>query len=281
MIDEIERRLAEGLETGRFEGLLFHGSGEPWSGDPQVGGDGIFWTTTSAVIAQQYIPASGSASIVGKPRLSEVGHIWPENHSFWHDVARQMSGLACSDVQFDDRGQLSSWRYPEGWPTYEQCLAWLENEMGYAWEGEYDVVSIKMSSADGDGVVMPASWFREGTLLVTLADGLSLRDLRDGPEGDLMNLEYHNYEGFEAATRDGMDAVIINDFAQSDDGNIGHVSYGLTQNALAKLEWLTIPARRHVYSWNQTDDLTGDLRDWAAHRSQDVAHGLVSPRMAM
>ena len=272
MIEEIERRLADGVESGRFEGLLFHGSGEPWEGKPRPGGDGMFWTASSAVIAQQYIPASGSTSIVTKVQSWRTDdRVLPELHSFWVTAAMQMTGLECSDAEYDPYGQLVSWRYPEGWPTYGQCQAWLENELGYVWRRDHEPVEVKVLMSDGAETLMPSDWSKDGTLLVTLSDGLAFRDLRRGGEGDLMDLEYHDYEAFEAAEAAGVDGVVINDFAQSDEGNLGHVSYGLTSHALSKLEWVAIPAKRHVYDWKQKDDITADIVEWASARLEPAA----------
>jgi hypothetical protein len=263
MIDEIERRLIEGSARGVFQGLLFHGSGEPWDGDPRPGGDGIFWTADSPVIAQQYIPASGGSVFVSMPfehRLSEMAP--PDRHSFWNMAARQMTGLQCLDVEYDESGMPRSWRYPQGWPTLAECVAWLRDDLGYDLHDPNTPTAVKCSFEDGKETLMSADWYIQGTLLVTLSDGLEWRDLRSGEEGDLMDLEYHRYGDFAQAERDGVDGVIINDFAQTDEGNLGHVSYGLTSHGLANRDWLEIPAIRHPYTVGRTDDLTEAIREW-------------------
>ncbi len=178
-----------------------------------------------------------------------------------------MTGLACLDVEMDAHDQLKTWRYPDGWPTITECVQWLQNEMGYRWNDDRHQLPIKCRFVDGVETLMPADWFLPGTLLVTLSDGLSFRDLRNGREGDLTNLEYHQYDRFSLAARDGADGVIINDFAQTDEGNIGHVSYGLTTHALSKLDWLSIPAVRHVYDWQQQNEMTQAIADWAEEQA--------------
>jgi hypothetical protein len=261
MIEEIHRRIRDGVASGRFEGLLFHGSGEPWEGSPVIGGDDIFWTSKSAVIAQQYIPAAGSTALVRSPSSYEMDrHIRPDE-AFWSAIAARVAGASCVDVEYNKHGRLLSWRYPQNWPTYRQCVEWMKTELGYDM-AENDMVEVKCFWEGNEERFMPASWKLQGSLLVTLSDDLKWRDLRLGQESDLMDLEYHQYEAFRQASNDGIDGVIINDFAQTDGGNVGHRSYGLTKNGLESREWVIIPAKRCTYDFAQPSDVTEDILVW-------------------
>lgn len=69
--------------------------------------------------------------------------------------------------------------------------------------------------------------------------------VRRGDDGDLTDLEYHDHPAFARAQSAGYDGVIINDFAQTNVGNFGHVSCGINANGLRKLDFLRIDATHY------------------------------------
>lgn len=260
---EIIGRLQAAREAGgRPKGLLFHGTCESFEGRP-VGGtyDGVFWTADSPVIAQQYIPSSATTVLVHRPRDYEMGdHVRPNPDSWWNGLAQRMSGLKCRDVELDSYGRAKSWIVPEGWPTYADCVRYVEEVLGYRQErGGYE---IRQQLVDGRFEDRPAGWQIQGWLYVTLSDGLRFKDMRRSEDGDLMDVEYHDLDGFARASEEGWDGVVINDFAQADGhGNVGHVSWGLLPRGLAKLDWVRIPAVRRPL---ECGHLTPDVEAWLA-----------------
>lgn len=92
----------------------------------------------------------------------------------------------------------------------------------------------------------PADYSHQGRLLI-LTPKRDLRILdttnRGRREGDLTDLDYHKHDWFEKAEAQGYDGIKINDFAQSNDqGNFGHVSYGLFKSTLKDLDVKETPA---------------------------------------
>jgi hypothetical protein len=249
--DEILRRIGEAATPADAlaSGLLFHGTCEAFDLPPRGGGyDGLVWTATAPTVAQTYIPVAGSQSMLSAPDRFRLGErVRPDPNSTWTTVARQM-GFAPNDVEMDDVGRLLSWSVPNGWPTYGEAAAFVAG-LGY------DLVDspwVSIDRRDGVECVLRADWRLPGRLLVTVADGLDLADLRRGSEGDLGDLEYHDHGLFAAARRAGKDGVTINDFAQTRRwGNVGHVSHGIFPEVAARLPWIEVPASR--FEW--TDSL--------------------------
>lgn len=269
-VDDVERiveeRLRLAFEVGRRpNGLLFHGTCEDVEGDLKGGGyDGVLWTATTPAIAQQYIPSSGSTVIIPRPNDWELDdRIRPDEHSWWHALAKTISGTSCADVETGSDGRATSWTPPEGWPTYRDCIRHVEEVLGYrpSAHGGYE---IKQHLTDLGFVDKPANWQIQGTLFITPSDGFRFKDLRRSEDGDLMDLEYHDVDGFGRAIEEGFDGVIINDFAQVDGhGNVGHVSYGLLPPGLSKARWVRMEAIRRPLegSW-----WTPDVEKWLESR---------------
>lgn len=250
---------------GSLSGFLFHGTCEDIEGNLRGGDyDGILWTSSHPAIAQQYIPASGSQTLLSMPYKYDMEtQVKPNDHSPWTDIAQAISGISLDafDREFDRSGQLTSWRHVENWPTYEACVTYLQNDLGYDLEKQ---PWVKCGLVEGKTVFLPSHYLMPGRLFVTSHESLRFKDLRVSSEGDLMELEYHNHSGFKLAADEGFDGIIINDFAQTTHyGNLGHVSYGLLPSALDKVEWIEIPATR--FEANDIDDfrtITPDLKTW-------------------
>lgn len=222
--------------------VLFHGTGEPIEGPLRGGGyDGLLWTAREAAIAQQYIPRSGIVAILTAPdRFTLDRHVKPGLHSIEYRIACSLFGGKLEGVEYDRFGTAVSWPIPDGWPTYRDVYDHIENDLGYTPRG--GIFNLSTSLDGSEETIHPADWLRPGHLFATLADHLSFRDLRRGDEGDLTDLEYHDHRAFAQAEADGYDGVIINDFAQTDLGNYGHVSYGINATGLAKLTFVRTEA---------------------------------------
>lgn len=259
MLEELEDRLSHGIAAQDLSGLLFHGTGETLEGDLRPGGyDGLFWTADCPAVAQSYIPKTGGSTLYAPPMSYEMElRVRPAPGSFLLMAARQMSGLEPLDVELDQTGWLKSWRLPEDWPTVGEVVEWLGG-MGYE-PGKTHWALVEKD------VIRPAEYRMPGTLIVLPSEGLRFKDLRRGEEGDGMELEYHNHAGFALARDEGYDGVIINDFAQADEGNVGHASWGLFDHALARTPRLLLPCVRSDYKDWETG-LTADIERWAAAR---------------
>ncbi len=256
---------------GSLSGFLFHGTCEDIEGNLRGGDyDGVLWTSSHPAIAQQYIPASGSQTLLSMPYKYDMEtQVKPNDHSPWTGIAQAISGISLDafDREFDRSGRLTSWRHVENWPTYEACVAYLQNDLGYDLENQ---PWVKCGLVEGKTVFLPSDYLMPGRLFVTSNESLRFKDLRVSSEGDLMNwnttiIAASNWQLTKVRR------IIINDFAQTTHyGNLGHVSYGLLPSALDKVEWIEIPATR--FEANDIDDfgaITPDLKTWYASACEE------------
>lgn len=270
MTEELGERLLQAVASRDFSGLLFHGTGETLVGDLRPSSyDGLFWTADTPAVAQSYIPASGASQMYSAPSSTydlEM-RVRPQPHSLLLQAARQMSGLEPIEVEFDQYGRLKSWRLPPDWPTVAEAVAWLET-LGYPAKGTHWVRMEK-------DIIQPADFLRQGTLVVLPSQGLRFKDIRRGIEGDLTDVEYHGHAAFSQAREEGYDGVLINDFAQTDEGNVGHWAWGIFDHALERTPRLLLPCVRSSYD-DWAHETTSDVERWAAARGIET-----SPAMAM
>lgn len=271
---EIVARIAAAVRAGvPVEGVLFHGTAEPFEGPLKPGGDGLLWTSDSPVIAQQYIPAAGIESIRSKPMGYEMGsRVMPNLNDVFYGLAAEISGLEVTDVRRDHVGNAVSWAVPDGWPTYADVVRHVEEVLGYE-AGRYGSYSLKTVMEGGRDRIMPASWRMQGRLFMALADGFSLKDVRKSDEPDLTMYEHNDFAAFRKAEAEGYDGVVINDFAQTDRyGNFGHLSYGLNGKGLAKARWIAIPAFRFdLNEIHPFPNVTDEIGEWAASAAASAA----------
>lgn len=235
---------------------LFHGTGEPLSGDLRPGGyDGLFWTAETSAVAQTYIPASGGSVLVGVRSFELNDHVRPSQHSALYALAKQM-GPAPDDVKWDRHGVAQSWRIPEGCLTNLDVVNHIENVLGYVNKGSGKDRSYEMLADGWDPLtkehrIMPATHKRVGSLVIV--DGfqsMKFLDISFG-ESDLSDVQYHNHSAFQRARESGYDGVVIDDFAQTKTwGNVGHRSIGFFTQAVSRLEKILIPAKR--FEWGPT-----------------------------
>jgi hypothetical protein len=257
-VEAVLRTLAQAGDH-RSSGLLFHATCEEFD-LPDVRPsdyDGVFWTSDCPAISQSYVPKAGISSYISLPMSYEMDqHVRPSRHSIWTTLAAQRTGLTVDDCDptFDHMGHATSWRIPQGWPRMREMVEALK-EMGY--DTSRDSFEVLMRGDE----IMPADWRLSGRLLVLDGHGLRLKDLRRGSEGDLTDVEYHDLPAFRQAEAEGWDGVVINDFAQTDEGNMGHVSYGLFASTLARLEPVVVPCLRST--WDEIMAArSGDLDAW-------------------
>lgn len=246
------------------KGLLFHGTGEPIVGPLTTGGyDDVLWTSTSPAIAQTYIPRSGISLYLHRPHeWREKDKVRPQQHSGWYELAKQMSGQDCLDIT-TRRGEVDSWRTPKDWPTYGECWSFVTSQNGLGYPDEPTIEVYTASSKEG-WTYHPASYKLPGQLFVTVGYIDNFADLRNSPEPDLMNVEYHQTSLFKQAWDRGLFGVKINDFAQTKIwGNVGHLSYGLGPKAAAQTKWIAIPATNfEPTTFEDFNAITPEVRHW-------------------
>lgn len=270
MKPDIHQIVANAL-TSAFEqqepvaGLLFHGTAENITGKLRGGHyDHVLWTADNPVIAQQYIPESGSSVIYIPPDKWELkSRVKPVEAMPLAHVASLMTNIRLEELErrFNKIGELESWRLPANWPTYEEAMHYLETELGYPANKRN---LIKTTFIDNQEVFLPADHKMSGTLYVTSSDNLRFLSIRRTEDGDLTDLDYHKLDLFQKAADAGYDGVIINDFAQTKTfGNLGHIAYGLLPKAAEKIEWVKIPATHfRIDDIDQCQSLTPDVETW-------------------
>jgi hypothetical protein len=244
--------------------LLFHGTCEPIEGRLQPGGyDGVFWTSDSPMIAQSYIPASGVSAGFSFPSewaLNErVRPPDKRSTSVEFSAAIQM-GHQLKSVKYNEYGRLQSYAWHgdlSQWPTVSQVMNFLDslgysktNKNNYTWVKceQLRDLPIKMNERSGSEdaleesenlliqTLLPSSHRMKGQLWLLPKLDFKWMDIAAGKDSDLTDLDYHKHSTFRYAKDHGFDGIIINDFAQTDEwGNLGHVSYGLFDEAIKKL----------------------------------------------
>lgn len=210
-------------------------------------------------VAQAYIPASGATMTISMP-VSLHDRPRPDPLSGWYTVVRNM-GYEATDVMFDDRGELKSWRRCEDYPTYGEALDWLRDTLGY--EARNGSLELKLRRVGNRSVITPAEWKMPGRLYFTSSSGLRIFDYAGAREGDLQDLDYHKLDLFRRIEAEGYDGIRINDFVKTKIwGSVHHQSVGLFGRALASREFEYIEATN--FDWD--DDLSvTETREWRGH----------------
>lgn len=95
---------------------------------------------------------------------------------------------------------------------------------------------LKCKYIDGKSVVLRGDFREKGRLMVlTAKEPIRIFDYAGDRDGDLMDLDYHKVSLFRKAEEQGYDGIRITDFAQlEDEGNIGHISFGIFPGSAKK-----------------------------------------------
>lgn len=233
---------------------LFHGTLEDLRGDLSPGGyDDVLWFADSPAVAQLYISRSGISMYASS---SNIGR--PSRDPYVRTVQRAIGlDFDLDDVRWGPTGRAESYPIPKGWEDVDLNLAWdreVERRLaalGYEGKGRSGWKQYELLFSDGK--LLPPGGIQEGTLCVAT----TLRDMRLWKkalgEGDLTEVQYHDIPGFERALAAGLDGVLIDDFAQSEEwGNLGHLSVGLFEPALTDLSYVCVPATYEEYDGRAT-----------------------------
>jgi len=160
-------------------------------------------------------------------------------------VKKRLDDLVDEDTKLRERLEEVKAKYAEAQNGYEKEIEKRLAAKGYEpWknsEGRAGSRSYEFHMESGK--VLPPGGATEGRLFI----GTTQRDmkiwLKARGEGDLMNVQYHDVSGFRDARDEGLDGVLIDDFAQSEaHGNFGHLSVGLFGPALKDVRFKQVPA---------------------------------------
>ncbi|PKM46871.1 MAG: hypothetical protein CVV05_00200 [Gammaproteobacteria bacterium HGW-Gammaproteobacteria-1] len=253
---------------------LFHGTCEEIVGSLHPSGyDSVFWTAGTPAVAQTYIPVSGGSTLASISKGRRV----IEPTSVTIAVASALGIVP--DAEYDDRGRLLSWcwRTRDGASAElgtDQVLQYLEG-LGYTLEDHNIAMRgwLKVRIAEGKDVILPADYKEPGRVFVLEPPSdLRLYDHLTGLEGDLTDLAYHKIDLFRQLESQGYDGIAIHDFCQSSTcGNVGHVSYGLFAQGLARARVLGDFQATH-YEWSPQYDgelFTREYVEWEQEWGQE------------
>jgi len=221
---------------------LFHGSLEPFGGTLRPGGDGVLWFADTPKIAQLYLPMSGlqiacSAESLTRPTQSEELRNLQQRLGIDYDLVR---------VTWDRMGQANSWPRPEGWDHQPDASEVRRLMDAAGWKGDGWGYRIRFHN----GIPLLPGEAAMGRLFVARTKAPLRCWLKAHGEGDLLDVQYNDLRGFAAAEAAGLDGVIIDDFAQSDEwGNFGHQSLGVFRGAVDRLSVQSVPARYREWAY--------------------------------
>jgi len=230
--------------------LMFHGTCETIEGPLRGGGyDNILWTAECSVVAQNYIPVSGSIIHVREITTYEL-----KDGVFPHDFELKLCGMMGykATIYSEKYGRPSSWAwYKDGESihlTKKVLKDFIENELQY--KPVNGMYKIRMNL----GEIKRADYKIDGQLFIMSVkpcENLKLYDYRRSSGGDLQDPEYNHLKNFKKIREMGYDGVIINDFVQSENwGNVGHTSTGLFPSGIEKVDMISIPATN--FDWNES-----------------------------
>jgi len=205
------------------------------------------WFADVPAIAQLYIARSGLSIYISPSHLvrpSQDVHIQAIQKAIGIDYD-------ISDATWDRLGRPQSFSLPKGWssiPTPQEIMSRLQR-LGY--DIEYQFTSVEFNIGDNDKLLLPGK-AEQGYLYVST----TLRDMtlwnKSTGEGDLLDLQYNDLRGFREAENIGLDGVVIDDFAQSEQwGNLGHTSVGLFRHAIKSLRTKRVPAQYREFEYGK------------------------------
>lgn len=217
--------------------LLFHGTLESFQGSPTTGFDHVVWFADSPAVAQLYIPKSGlttmaTAETIGTPMDDPEVVIIQQALGIRYDLTPD---------EMRDAQYLRTRVVPTGWdhPLKEGEVGRLLSKEG--WHPDRGFYRFHFSG----GKLLAPGEQESGTLFIAKTRK-PLRVWYRGEEGGDPDGEqqYLDIKGMKDAEARGLDGVVINDFAQSEEhGNVPHLSVGLFAGALRKLSIKREPAQ--------------------------------------
>lgn len=231
---------------------LFHGSLEPFDGPLRPGGDGVLWFADSPKIAQLYLPMSGGsqifpASALCYPTESEELRNLQQRIGIDYDLSR---------VTWDRMGRANSFPLPEGWSDLPTEADVRERMATAGWPSDGRSYRVRFH----DGLPLLPGEAAMGRLFVVRTTAPLRCWLKARGEGDLTDVQYNDLRGFRGAEAAGLDGVIIDDFAQSEEwGNFGHESLGVFSGSARKLSTESVPARYR--EWERGSEGTPEWPD--------------------
>lgn len=265
---------------------LFHGTCEPLSGRLKPGGDGLVWFADNPAIAQLYICQHPVTTYFTSENLLDTndkghhtealrdylgvyydGHLWQmpdpqgwqpskslsdwEEHienwkreleTIWDDLTPEEREKHQQNMR-ERRWRLTDMKRKDAYRKVEQLLKQSPIE--------YDEYLKRWKVGFSHGEVQPEP--AVGTLVVARTKrDMTLWNKATG-EGDLLNVQYNDIRGFKDAQKAGLDGVLIDDFAQSEEwGNFGHLSVGLFKHAIPFLEIKKVTASYREWDRKKT-----------------------------
>lgn len=230
------RRITADVETATIPAgkVLFHGTLETFAGGLKGGGyDNIIWFSDSPRIAQLYIPRAGMTSHLDAETISR-----PTKDVYLQNLQKLIGiDYDLEDVEWD-RNRATSFSAPKGWDKLpkEADVIRLMKESGWADERGQFKIKFNKDKPLKPGEASPGRLF-----IAKVKEPLTVWVKATG-DGDLQDLQYHDLKGFKAAEAQGLDGVVIDDFAQSEvEGNFGHQSLGMFSDD--KLQIREVPAQ--------------------------------------
>jgi len=218
--------------------VLFHGTLEPFSSGLRPGGDHLIWFADSPKIAQLYIPKSGMKMFVGAEDL-----VKPDLDPIIQDLQKKLGiDYDYDKVEWEGR-RLKSWPSPKGWDHMPKEKDIIERMEKLGFKDDRGRYTLRISKQQ---VMLPNEVQKGKLFIATVKEPLTIWKKSKG-ESDLMDLQYHDISGFKKAKAAGLDGVLIDDFAQSEEwGNFGHKSLGLFDTE--KLSIKSVPAQYREWS---------------------------------
>ena len=231
--------------------FAYHGTCETFGGPLRPNQyDGCLWLAYAPTVAQTYIPASGSRTLIGVSRWQMDEPVRPSGNGpsrrpeGLYAVALHLGFPAAVDVEFDACDRPVAYGTPPGYPTNREVVQRLA-AMGYAWQEGTDFQAwVRTAVGKDKDIFLPKDHRMEGRLFIV--DGVSdlkLYDYASGRDGDLTDVDYRKIDLFRDVEAQGYDGIIIHDFCQTEThGNVGHRAIGVFPGGIAKIRYATVPA---------------------------------------
>lgn len=240
---DLLQRIARHSGLEMSQELLFHGSLEDLSGKLRASCDGLVWFAETPIVAQTYIPATGSWIPCRPSDYLERNpdESWAPRTQL-DEIAIRQAGFHLQ-ITRNDRwpGSLSYGAADNRFPHYRDFRRLMVDTYGYPPGDEF--WRIRTRYVAGQLQIMPHAHRELGTLvIIPRPRELRIQDLTG--LGENMCQSYRFTHLFRAALDAGYDGVAIEDLCQTEAwGNVGHTSIGLFPHVVDRLPDLRLPAQ--------------------------------------